>query len=78
MSKIVQLVELPMTKEQEREIRQFMVYLKRKSTLPHDVGRRSKNAYEALSSMFNELEGLRAFKANVDEALNSGDGVYRP
>lgn len=25
-----------------------------------------------------ELNGLRAFKRNVDEALNSGDGVYRP
>ena len=25
-----------------------------------------------------ELESLRAFKAGVDEALNSGDGVYRP
>jgi hypothetical protein len=25
-----------------------------------------------------ELESLRAFKRGVDEALNSGDGVYRP
>lgn len=25
-----------------------------------------------------ELEGLRAFKRSVDEALNSGDGSYRP
>lgn len=25
-----------------------------------------------------ELEGLRAFMRRVDEALNSGDGVYRP
>jgi hypothetical protein len=25
-----------------------------------------------------ELEGLRQFKHSVDEALNSGDGAYRP
>jgi len=25
-----------------------------------------------------ELESLRAFKRSVDEALNSGDGTYRP
>jgi hypothetical protein len=25
-----------------------------------------------------EIEGLRAFKRGVDEALNSGDGSYRP
>jgi len=25
-----------------------------------------------------ELEGYRRFKASVDEALNSGDGAYRP
>lgn len=25
-----------------------------------------------------ELEGLRVFKRSVDEALNSGDGSYRP
>lgn len=26
----------------------------------------------------DEVDSLRAFKAGVDEALNSGDGVYRP
>jgi hypothetical protein len=25
-----------------------------------------------------ELEGFHAWKRSVDEALNSGDGVYRP
>ena len=25
-----------------------------------------------------EIRGLRAFKSSVDEALNSGDGSYRP
>jgi hypothetical protein len=25
-----------------------------------------------------EVEGLRAFKRSVDEALNTGDGSYRP
>lgn len=25
-----------------------------------------------------EIASLRAFKAGVDEALNSGDGTYRP
>lgn len=29
-------------------------------------------------SLSQDLEKLRAFKTNVDEALNSGDGVYRP
>jgi len=28
--------------------------------------------------IFKELESLRAFKRSVDEALNSGDGTYRP
>lgn len=26
----------------------------------------------------DEIKGLRAFKQSVDEALNSGDGTYRP
>jgi NTP pyrophosphatase (non-canonical NTP hydrolase) len=28
--------------------------------------------------VLKELESLRAFKRSVDEALNSGDGTYRP
>lgn len=28
--------------------------------------------------MEKELQSLRVFKANVDEALNTGDGSYRP
>jgi hypothetical protein len=32
----------------------------------------------ALPQLLAEVEGLRAFKASVDAALNSGDGSYRP
>jgi len=35
-------------------------------------------ARSALAEKERELESLRAFKRGVDEALNSGDGVYRP
>lgn len=31
-----------------------------------------------LKELRREVEGLRAFKRSVDEALNSGDGSYRP
>ena len=31
-----------------------------------------------LAEAQTELEGFRAFKRGVDEALNSGDGAYRP
>jgi len=31
-----------------------------------------------MDDLRRELEGLRAFKRSVDEALNSGDGTYRP
>ena len=33
---------------------------------------------QRLQAVTAELEGLCAFKRSVDEALNSGDGVYRP
>lgn len=33
---------------------------------------------EAYERLLEEVESLRAFKRGVDEALNSGDGVYRP
>jgi len=36
------------------------------------------NAYDEISKLKKELESLRAFKHSVDEALNSGDGTYRP
>jgi len=36
------------------------------------------NAYDEISKLKKELESLRAFKHSVDEALNSGDGAYRP
>ena len=32
----------------------------------------------ALPQLLAEVEGLRAFKAAVDAAINSGDGSYRP
>jgi hypothetical protein len=35
-------------------------------------------AQSALADKERELKSLRAFKRSVDEALNSGDGVYRP
>jgi len=39
----------------------------------------SREEYERkIKELIDEVEGLRAFKRNVDEALNSGDGVYRP
>lgn len=31
-----------------------------------------------MGRMQAEIDGLRAFKRTVDEALNSGDGTYRP
>jgi len=31
-----------------------------------------------VAKLRSEIEALRRFKAGVDEALNSGDGVYRP
>lgn len=33
---------------------------------------------DLLDEAANEIDGLRAFKRSVDEALNSGDGSYRP
>jgi len=35
-------------------------------------------AHSALAEKEREAESLRAFKRGVDEALNSGDGSYRP
>lgn len=31
-----------------------------------------------VAKLLAEIKGLRAFKASVDEALNTGDGSYRP
>ena len=31
-----------------------------------------------ICTLLDEVEGLRAFKQSVDEALNVGDGSYRP
>lgn len=35
-------------------------------------------ATEKIMEMRSELESLRAFARSVNEALNSGDGTYRP
>lgn len=35
-------------------------------------------AADELERLRREVEGLRAFKRSVDEALNSGNGSYRP
>lgn len=32
----------------------------------------------AIGALQSEVEALRKFKASVDDALNSGDGAYRP
>lgn len=36
------------------------------------------HVYLELLNLRIEVKSLRAFKAGVDEALNSGDGSYRP
>lgn len=45
-------------------------------------GQTTQADYNALAEharqLERELNGLREFKRGVDEALNSGDGVYRP
>lgn len=33
---------------------------------------------QRIEELEKELEGLRGWKRSVDEALNSGDGTYRP
>jgi hypothetical protein len=35
-------------------------------------------AQAVVEALRTELEGLRAWKRSIDEALNSGDGAYRP
>ena len=43
------------------------------------IARLMREAWNAAAKEHaDELESLRAFKHGVDEALNSGDGVYRP
>ena len=37
-----------------------------------------KNLQRELAGAKAEIEGLRSFKRSVDEAMNSGDGSYRP
>jgi hypothetical protein len=47
--------------------------------LPKSVGSYHRSAlYEAADVLANEIDSLRAFKRSVDEALNTGDGSYRP
>lgn len=41
-------------------------------------GGTTRQVVQAVASQRSELEGLRLFKRSVDEALNSGDGSYRP
>jgi len=44
-----------------------------------DVNELGKNGTEsAIIRLVTEVESLRGFKNSVDEALNSGDGTYRP
>lgn len=37
-----------------------------------------KSAWKEIERLKKEIEGWYAYKRNIDEALNSGDGVYRP
>jgi hypothetical protein len=43
-----------------------------------DASERLAARIVALPQLLAEVEGLRAFKAAVDAAINSGDGSYRP
>ena len=43
---------------------------------PEDTGRVCK--WEDVAPLLEELRRLRQFVDNVNEALNSGDGSYRP
>lgn len=38
----------------------------------------SLRAIEHIKQLEERIRGLEAFKASVDEALNMGDGSYRP
>lgn len=33
---------------------------------------------ERIKALTDEVRGYEAYKRNIDDALNSGDGVYRP
>ena len=35
-------------------------------------------AIKQIEKLQKELEGYRRYKENIDQALNTGDGVYRP
>ena len=43
------------------------------------AGAEERSARQAdVDALRTELDGLRAWKRSVDDALNSGDGAYRP
>lgn len=39
---------------------------------------RAESAERRCEELEREIDGLRRFKSGVDEALNSGDGSYKP
>lgn len=38
----------------------------------------TKEHWKLLAEAMEEIAGLQAYKQHIEEALNSGDGVYRP
>lgn len=69
-----------MNDEQEIEIIELIDYLELKTRQASDpvVRENARRAWDSLVALRNERDSLRAFKRGVDEALNSGDGSYRP
>jgi len=67
---------MPLTEQQEKD---FLIILNcarpRARQLAVQTLSRLRADLEALQA---EIEALQKFKASVDEALNSGDGAYRP
>ena len=43
-----------------------------------DWNARYQRMMETEEKLNAEIKGLRSFKASVDEALNTGDGSYKP
>lgn len=56
-----------------------MCHVCRSNDTPVTTDRRGTiYCFECLMNALDELHKLRSFKRGVDDALNSGNGVYRP
>ncbi len=64
-----------MTGEREEKLKERIQDLLR---LLNECQAERDTALGERDALREELEGYRRFKQNVDEALNSGDGSYRP